>query len=92
MWVDARTCRVSMKDMPFGGATFSERQISEEGRQFALQLLRQLTRPQLDTLFTAAGVTSFDHVIAEAHTPAAWTNTLLAKIDQIASAGPCPPA
>jgi len=51
-----------------------------------------LTRPQLDTLFTAAGVTSFDHVIAEAHTPGAWTETFLAKVDQIASAGPCPPS
>ena len=68
------------------------RQISEEGRQFALKLLRQLTRPQLETLFIAAGVTSFEHVVAEAHTPAAWTDTLLAKVDQIASAGPCPPS
>jgi hypothetical protein len=81
-----------MKSLPFAGATFADRQISEEGRQFALKLLRQLTRSQLETLFTAAGVTSFDHVIAEAHTPAAWTDTFLAKVDQIASAGPCPPS
>lgn len=92
VWADARTCRVSMKDLPFAGATFADRQISEEGRQFALKLLRQLSRSQLDTLFTAAGVTAFDHVVAEAHTPSAWTDTFLAKIDQIASAGPCPPS
>ena len=92
VWVDAHACRVSMKSLPFAGATFADRQISEEGRQFALKLLRQLTRSQLETLFTAAGVTSFDHVIAEAHTPAAWTDTFLAKVDQIASAGPCPPS
>ena len=92
VWVDAHACRVSMKSLPFAGATFADRQISEEGRQFALKLLRQLTRSQLETLFTAAGVTSFDHVIAEAHTPSAWTDTFLAKVDQIASAGPCPPS
>ena len=92
IWVDAQACRVSMKSLPFAGATFADRQISEEGRQFALKLLRQLTRGQLETLFTAAGVTSFDHVIAEAHTPGAWTDTFLAKVDQIASAGPCPPS
>lgn len=92
MWVDARACRVSMKSLPFAGATFADRQISEDGRQFALKLLRQLTRPQLETLFTAAGVTSFDHVVAEAHTAAAWTDAFLAKVDQIASAGPCPPS
>ena len=92
VWVDARACRVSMKSLPFAGATFPDRQISEEGRRFALELLRQLTRPQLETLFTAAGVTSFDHVIAEAHTSAAWTDTFVSKVDQIASAGPCPPS
>jgi len=90
VWSDARACKVSMSALPFSGATFPERQISEDGRQFALKLLRQLSREQLDALFIAAGVSSFNHVIAEAHTPRAWTDAFLAKVDQIASAGPCP--
>ena len=90
MWADPRACRVSMKTLPFGGATFGETQISEAGRQFALSLLRQLSREQLDTLFEAAGVTSFNHVIGEAHLARAWTDAFFAKVDQIASAGPCP--
>jgi hypothetical protein len=92
VWADAGACRVSMSTLPFAGATFDERQISEEGRQFALRLLRPLTAAQLDALFAAAGVTAFNHVLGEAHTPRAWTDTFLAKVDQIASAGPCPPS
>lgn len=90
VWADARTCKVSMSKLPYAGATFTDRQISEEGRQFALKLLRQLSREQLDTLFDAAGVSAFNHILAEAHTPRAWTDAFLAKVDQIASAGPCP--
>jgi hypothetical protein len=90
VWVDARACRVSMAALPFKGATFPDRQISEDGRQFALKLLRQLSREQLDALFEAAGVSSFNHVIADAHTPRAWTDAFLTKVEQIASAGPCP--
>ena len=90
VWVDARACKVSMAKLPYNGATFTDRQISEEGRQFALKLLRQLSREQLDRLFDAAGVSSFNHILAEAHTPRAWTDAFLAKVDEIASAGPCP--
>lgn len=90
VWTDPRTCHVSMSTLPFNGATFSDRRISEEGRQFALKLLRALSPAQLTTLFEAAGVTSFNHVLTEAHQPQAWTEAFLAKVAAIASGGPCP--
>ena len=92
VWVDASSCQVSMKMLPFDGATFPDRQISEEGRQFALTLLRQLTRPQLTTLFDASGVTSFPHVLSEARRPEPWVDAFLDKLAQIDAAGPCPRA
>ena len=90
VWADPRTCQVSMATLPFNGATFTDRQISESGRQFALKLLRGLSPAQLNTLFEAAGVTSFSHVSTEAHQPQAWTDAFLAKVAEIAAAGPCP--
>jgi len=90
VFTDPRTCHVSMSKLPFNGATFTDRQISEEGRQFVLALLRGLSAEQLNTLFDAAGVTSFSHVLTEAHQPQAWTDAFLAKVAEIASAGPCP--
>ena len=89
VWSDARTCQVSMSSLPFNGATFSDRTISEAGRQFALKLLRALSPAQLNTLFESAGVTSFSHVSTEAHQPQAWTEAFLAKVAAIAAAGPC---
>ena len=90
MWVDPASCRVTMKGLPFDGATFPDLQISEEGRQFALKLLRQLTPQQLNTLFEASGLTAFPHIAAAAKEPQNWTAAFLAKVEQIASAGPCP--
>jgi len=91
MWVDPASCRISMKALPFGGATFPDRQISEEGRQFALKLLRSLTPQQLNTLFEASGVTAFPHIATIAREPQAWTDAFLDKVNQIAEAGRCPP-
>ena len=90
VWTDPRACRVSMSTLPFNGATFPDWQISEQGRQFALKLLRALSQAQLTTLFESAGVTSFSHVLTEAHQPQAWTDAFLAKVSAISAAGPCP--
>ena len=90
MWIDPATCRVGMKTLPFAGATFQDVQISEDGRQLALRLLRPLTPEQLNTLFAASGVTEFPHIAAAARDPRNWTEAFLDKVHQIAAAGPCP--
>jgi hypothetical protein len=90
IWADAHACRISMKTFPFGGATFPDLQISEEGRQFAFKLLGALSREQLNTLFEASGVSTFSHILSAAREPQAWTDVFLDKVRQIESAGPCP--
>ena len=90
IWTDPAACRVGMKDLPFDGATFGDAQISEPGRQFVLKLLRRLTPQQLNTLFDASGVARFQRVLDGGHEPQAWTDAFLAKVQEIASAGPCP--
>ncbi len=92
IWDDRATCRVSMKRLPFDGATFGTQRISEEGRQFALTLLRPLTWAQLTTLFTASGVTRLDHATGEAHDADAWVTAFMSKVEQIAGGDPCPSA
>jgi hypothetical protein len=92
VWADARTCRVSMKTMPFDGGTFPDAQISEEGRRMLLGLLEQLSTEQLTDLFTGSGVTGFDSLSAEARDSHAWANAFRDKIRQLRDAGPCPAA
>src|SRR5207237_6731366 len=66
-WDDGAACRVSMKALPFNGATFGTHRISEEAGQYALKLLRQLERSHLSALLTTSRVPRFDHVTGECH-------------------------
>ena len=90
VWADAGTCTVNMDSLPYHGGTFGTARVTEAGRQRALQLLRPITATQLNALFESSGMTRFPHVATDARSTAAWTDTFLAKMDQIAAAGPCP--
>jgi hypothetical protein len=90
IWADARACRATMASLPYHGSTFADVQISEGGRALAVKLLRTLSPGQLNALFEAAGFSTFPHVLGAARQPQAWTDVFLAKVDEIANAGPCP--
>jgi hypothetical protein len=90
VWADPETCRVSMEHLPFAGSTFPEQRISEEGRQFLLRLIEQLSPAQIAELFTASRVTTFDGIHAAGRNADAWVEVFLDKVRQIRSAGPCP--
>jgi hypothetical protein len=92
MWSDEAGCRVSMAALPFHGATFAEHAISEEGRRFALELLRPISPGQMNRLFDSAGVGRFNAVLAAARRPESWTDVFMRKVDEIARVGPCPSA
>ena len=90
VWADAATCRLSMKDLPWGGATFPDHQVSEEGRQFLLALLGQLSVEQIRTLFTTSRAIAFDAIDVESRSASAWADAFLGKVEEIRAAGPCP--
>jgi hypothetical protein len=89
VWADARTCLVSMERLPFGGGTFEERTVSEEGRLLLLRLLEQFSREQIEGLFDSAGADDYDAVRGENRSPAAWATAFEHKVQQIRDAGPC---
>ena len=92
IWTDAKACKVSMHSLPFAGATFPDRQISEEGRRFLLDLLEQLSDHQLRGLFEGSRMTTFEQISGEGRNPDAWVRVFNDKVRQIRSAGPCPSA
>lgn len=89
VWSNARECLVTMKDLPWNGATFPDARISEEGRRFLLSLLDQLSIGQLKDLFAGARVELSEGVIAEGRRPDAWAAAFADKVRQIREAGPC---
>ena len=90
VWSDPRACRVSMEQLPFQGATFEERTISEEGRQFLLHLIEQFSTDQIESLFRSARAEQYEAVLSENRDPAAWTRVFEEKVNQLRNAGPCP--
>ena len=89
VWADPATCGVSMRDLPWQGATFEDTTISEEGRLFLAGLLRQITPAQARSLFAGARFTEFFRNDSAA-TIDAWAQTFLARVAQIADRPPCP--
>ena len=90
VWKDRRACTVSMRLLPFGGATFPDARISEAGR---LQLARQLesiTDGDIERLFAEARFPQFLSGTDDTGDLAAWQAAFRHRVDQIVTGGPCP--
>lgn len=79
-WADAASCTISMKRLPYGGGTFPDVSVSEEGRRALSYRLTKLTASQLTALFTNA---RFDDVDG-------WVAAFERRADAIAHRPPCP--
>ena len=84
VWADPKGCRVSMKGLPFDGASFKDTTISEEGRRKLAGLLGQLTDTQLHALFTAARFPELATQSNEAKDVGAWVAAFRDRVRQIA--------
>jgi hypothetical protein len=86
VWDDSASCAVSMRDMPYGGGTFADRHISEEGRVFLADLLSRLRPDQVRDLFVGARFgESTDGGAVDA-----WVRAFQDRVRQIVDHGPCP--
>jgi hypothetical protein len=90
IWADGASCTVSMKTLPFSGATFPDSKITEGGRKLLLGLLEQLSDQQLRDLFEGSRITAFDQVSGEGRNADAWVRVFKDKVKQIREGGPCP--
>jgi hypothetical protein len=91
IWADAPSCKVSMKSLPYGGSTFPDAFISEEGRQFLASRLTRLSTAQIRALFEGARIARFSHKRASARNVDNWIRAFQAKVRAIADRAPCPP-
>ena len=89
IWADPRTCRVTMENLPWGGGTFTEQQISDAGRRFLLSRLDLLSPDQIEALFRGARVELSEGITAEGRHARAWSAAFQDKVRQIREAGPC---
>jgi hypothetical protein len=92
IWADAPSCRVSMHSAPYGGSTFPDAYISEDGRRFLAGLLRRLSSAQIRALFEGARFSHYPHRRASARLVDNWVRAFRAKVRAIADRAPCPAA
>jgi hypothetical protein len=92
MWDDRATCALSMRTLPFDGATFGQAVISEAGRRFISDLLSELSDAQLTELFTHARFAERRGLFAPTHPVSEWVRTFKTKVRAISEGPPCPVA
>jgi len=90
LWRDARSCLVSMRDLPFHGGTFPDAHISEAGRRQLLTGLDALSTGEIRHLFDGAGFPIFQSTTDDNRDLDAWTSAFQSRVDAIRAAGPCP--
>lgn len=90
MWDDRPACTVSMRTLPFDGATFGQAQVSEAGRRFIADLLGQLSDQQLTDLFTHARVAARRAPFAAASDVSEWVRVFKQKVREVSEGPPCP--
>jgi len=90
IWADPATCKVSMHSLPYGGSTFSDAYISEEGRRFIGDRLQKLSAAQIRALFVGARFSDFPHPDVAARDVDSWVAAFQAKVRAIVDRPPCP--
>jgi hypothetical protein len=90
VWRDRATCTVSMENLPYAGATFPPRRISDAGRLMLARLLEQLSTRQLADLFTASGIVRYDAIDAESRGADGWIKAFRERVAAIRDGRPCP--
>ncbi len=93
IWRDRDTCRVSMRALPFDGATFVDATISEAGRALLAGRLAVIGDAEIERVFAEARFPQFQAGTADDRDLKAWTAAFRRRADQIASVRcPAPPA
>jgi hypothetical protein len=89
IWYDRTSCLVSMRALPFEGATFDDVRISEGGRALASARLGAISDSQIERLFAEARFPEFQVGTADERDLRAWTQAFKSRVRQIADAR-CP--
>jgi hypothetical protein len=90
VWADRATCRVSMKSLPYQGATFVDGDLTEGGRKLLASELTQLRDAQIRDLFAGADFAHYSRGSDENRDLDGWVRAFKAKVAEIADRPPCP--
>lgn len=89
IWHDRTTCMLSMRALPFEGATFEDVRVTEPGRALAATRLGAISDAEIERLFADARFPQFQAGTDDERDLKAWTAAFKSRVKQIADAR-CP--
>jgi hypothetical protein len=90
LWQDRTECRISMKDLPWQGATFPDAQITEAGRLAFARQVGVMTYAEVRAMFREARFHDFLSSTDDEKDIDAWVDAFRHRVDQVINGGPCP--
>ena len=92
MWDDRSRCTVTMRELPFDGATFGNATITERGRRFFAERLSALSEKQLGELFEHARFGHKRGLFNPTSPVEDWVRVFRAKVAEVSEGPQCPTA
>lgn len=90
VWGDRSTCTLSMREMPYVGATFADVRIHDSARRRVGEELASFSDAELKAWLSAARFPQYYATTDDEKDLAAWVEAYRWRVSQILSAGPCP--
>jgi hypothetical protein len=90
IWADRATCTVSMRHMPYGGATFRPIRISEDGRQFLIKRLGALSDAHVTRLLSWARFDRHEGLFTHPRPIEEWVRVFKKRVQTLIDGPPCP--
>jgi hypothetical protein len=90
IWGDRTNCRLSMRGLPYDGATFSDVRVGEPGRQLVARRLRQVSEAQAADLFAGARFDQRRGLFSDVRPVDDWVRAFMARVRAISDGPPCP--
>jgi len=91
IWSDRVRCRITMRHLPYSGATFQDVRVGEAGRQLAARLFERLTDDDIADLFRAARFDQERGLFSDVRPVAGWVDAFKMRVRLISEGPPCPP-
>ena len=91
IWADRARCRITMRHLPYSGATFQDVQVGEPGRQMAARLFGRLTDDDIADLFAGARFDQKRGLFSDVRPVEGWVEAFKTRVRLISEGPPCPP-
>jgi hypothetical protein len=91
IWSDRTRCRVTMRHLPYSGATFVDARVGEAGRQLAARLLAGLTDDDVAELFRGARFDQKRGLFSDVRAVPLWVDAFKSRVRLISEGPRCPP-